>query len=206
MRVDILHEAARRPGGPAAGEGARPTAVIPLMALRCLVILGLFATSLSATTLRYWVDACTRPESGCRATDPELAQWALEAWQSASGGKLIFEKASEPGKAQIRIHWVTTRDGLYGEAVGGDVYVRAEAGEGLLRETIVYLTCLHESGHALGLSHTDAFADIMYSFQYGGDIPEYFGRYRRQLSARPDIRKHSGMSPDDRRRVVELYR
>jgi len=177
------------------------------MALRCLVILGLFATPLSATTLRYWVDACTRPESGCRATDPELAQWALEAWQSASGGKLIFEKASEPGKAQVRIHWVTTRDGLYGEAVGGDVYVRAEGGEGLLRETIVYLTCLHESGHALGLSHTDAFADIMYSFQYGGDIKEYFERYRRLLARREDIRKNSGMSAEDRRRfLTELDR
>jgi predicted Zn-dependent protease len=76
----------------------------------------------------------------------------------------------------------------------------------LLRETIVYLTCLHETGHALGLAHTAAFADIMYSFQFGGDIAEYFGRYRRQLSARQDIRKHSGMSEDDRMRINQLYR
>ena len=45
----------------------------------------------------------------------------------------------------------------------------------------------------------------MYSFQYGGDIPEYFGRYRRQLLSRPDIRKHSGMSPADRKRLTALY-
>jgi hypothetical protein len=55
------------------------------------------------------------------------------------------------------------------------------------------------------LAHTAAFADIMYSFQYGGDITEYFARYRRQLSARSDIRKHSGMSDEDRRRLVELW-
>jgi len=57
----------------------------------------------------------------------------------------------------------------------------------------------------LGLQHTAAFADIMYSFQFGGDIPEYFGRYCRLLSARGDIRKHPGMSADDRKRIVHLY-
>jgi predicted Zn-dependent protease len=122
----------------------------------------------------------------------------------ASKGKLTFDKAAEPSEAQIRIHWVTAQEGLYGEAVGGDVYVRPETGEGLLREAIVYLTCLHETGHALGLRHTSAFADIMYSFQYGGDIQEYFDRYRRQLVRREDIRKYSGMSDSDRRKLQEL--
>jgi predicted Zn-dependent protease len=99
---------------------------------------------------------------------------------------------------------VTAREGLYGEAVGGDVYVRPDPGEGLLRETVVYLTCLHETGHALGLSHTANFADIMYSFQYGGDIEEYFDRYRRKIVRREDIRRNSGMSPEDRRRLLEM--
>jgi predicted Zn-dependent protease len=76
----------------------------------------------------------------------------------------------------------------------------------LLRDAIVYLTCLHETGHALGLEHTANFSDIMYSFQYGGDIPEYFARYRRLLKSRADIPKHSGMSDADRKRLVELYR
>ena len=49
-----------------------------------------------------------------------------------------------------------------------DIYVLpsvAPTADALLRETIVYLTCLHESGHAFGLPHTRNFADIMYSFQ-----------------------------------------
>jgi hypothetical protein len=57
----------------------------------------------------------------------------------------------------------------------------------------VYLTCLHESGHALGLSRTGKFEDFVYSFGYGGDIVELFERYR-QPTARPDIGSHSAIS------------
>jgi predicted Zn-dependent protease len=82
----------------------------------------------------------------------------------------------------------------------------AKAGEdALMRDTVVYLTCLHESGHGLGLAHTRQFEDIMYSFQFGGDIGEYFGRYRRQLSRREDIPKHTGMSAADREALLILY-
>ena len=183
--------------------------------MRILPVL-LLASMAHAATLRYWVEPCEREETGCHASDSELAQWALEAWQTATGGKLNFERAAEVGKAQIRIYWAGGNSGLYGEARpivvegirGAEVYVLPPANtpsDPLLRETIVYLTCLHETGHALGLAHTAAFADIMYSFQFGGDIPEYFGRYRRQLSARQDIRKHSGMSEDDRKRINQLY-
>jgi hypothetical protein len=117
-------------------------------------------------------------------------------------------------KALIRLIWATEEQGLYGETVpiqmgnrrGAQIFVH-DTVEGikdnLLRATIVYLTCLHESGHALGLPHTAEFADIMYSFQYGGDIPEYFGRYRRALTVREDIRKNPGISPADRRHLME---
>jgi hypothetical protein len=164
------------------------------------------------------VEPCSNPESGCHAGDPELAQWAMEAWQKASAGKLTLQRIKEPDKAHIRVHWVSGNGGLYGEARpitvdgvrGAEVYVlpavvRPDETDALLRETIVYLTCLHETGHALGLAHTAAFADIMYSFQYGGDITEYFARYRRELGVRSDIRKHSGMSDEDRRRLGEQW-
>jgi hypothetical protein len=146
-----------------------------------------------------------------------LARWALSAWQAASGGKLQFIESKDKAHALLRIVWADQTDGLYGEAVpimvdghrGAQLNVRIADGgikDALLRDTIVYLTCLHESGHALGLPHTAAFADIMYSFQYGGDIPEYFGRYRRKLTNREDIRKFSGISDADRTRLTEVLK
>ena len=100
---------------------------------------------------------------------------------------------------------------------GAAVYVRPdlaalgpeiqEAGrkDPLFRHAIVYLTCLHESGHAIGLSHTAAYDDIMYSFAYGGDTIEYFARYRRKLTSREEIRKHSGISAADEKRLAARY-
>ena len=189
------------------------------MVMMKIVAFVLLACTAQAASLRYWIEPCANAESQCRPGDPELAQWALEAWQAASGGKLTLQKTADLAEAHIRVYWATANQGLYGEARpimvqgvrGSEVYVLpgiVPAGEtdALLRDAIVYLTCLHETGHALGLSHTAGFADIMYSFQYGGDITEYFGRYRRSLSIRADIRKHSGMSADDRKRLVVLLR
>ncbi len=173
----------------------------------------------SAADLKYWVEPCTKPERGCHSDDPDLAQWALAAWQTSSAGGFTLAKTSEMAKAHIRVYWATGEQGLYGEArpilvdgvAGAEVYVRPTMvrpgdTDPLLRDAIVYLTCLHETGHALGLPHTAYFADIMYSFQYGGDIPEYFARYRRLLSSRSDIQKHSGLSARDTARAASLFR
>src|SRR5579871_1756688 len=184
-----------------------------------LIAVFMVCVALPAANLRYWVEPCSEPASGCHAADPELAAWALEAWQAAASGHLTFEKTTDREKAHIRIFWTSGREGLYGEARpilvdgvrGAEVYVLPapdSAGEKdvLMRDAIVYLTCLHETGHALGLPHTSRFEDIMYSFQYGGDIAEYFNRYRRQIAAREDIRKHSGMSEEDRKQLLDRYR
>jgi hypothetical protein len=162
--------------------------------------------------------------TGFRAGDRELARWALEAWQRSAAKGLRFAPAAE-SSALIRLYWAEPSEGNYGEmrplTVGGRrgaaVYIRPDmeslgpdiaqlAGEDLLlRDSIVYLTCLHEFGHALGLEHTSDFADIMYYFGYGGDVAEYFGRYRKQLHSRNDIASVSGLSDGDVRRIKALY-
>ncbi len=162
----------------------------------------------------FWIEPCTVMIGGCDAGDADLARWALEAWEKASGTKLHFVETKDRSKAILRVRWADKNSGLYGEAVpievggrpGAELHILIADPPGkdqLLRDAIVYLTCLHESGHALGLRHTSVFTDIMYNFQYGGDIDEYFGRYRRKLTTREDIRKNSGMSPADRDALLE---
>jgi len=162
--------------------------------------------------------------AGFRTTDRELAGWAMAAWQRSAGGALRLDAAPE-STAIVRLYWADPREGQYGEMRpliaqgrhGAAVYIRPDmdglgreiaqraAGDDLLRDSIVYLTCLHELGHALGLSHTASFNDVMYFFGYGGDIVEFFGRYRRQLRSRADIMRVSGLSPADIKRLHALY-
>jgi hypothetical protein len=44
----------------------------------------------------------------------------------------------------------------------------------------------------------------MYSFQYGGDLEEYFARYRRKLKVRADIAQHSPVSPGDAKQLLNV--
>lgn len=162
--------------------------------------------------------------AGYRTSDRELALWALQAWQRAIGKEFRVESAPE-SDALIRLYWVEPNSGTYGEMrpviVGGRqgaaVYIQPDVqslgpeiasrvqGDQLLRDAIVYLTCLHELGHALGLDHTHSFADIMYYFGYGGDVGEYFNRYRSQLRSRNDIAANAGLSASDISRIREIY-
>jgi hypothetical protein len=194
---------------------------------RWLTILLLSGCSAYGIDLRYWIEPCTRAETGCQKSDVQLAEWALRSWQAASDGKLHLSNTDRMPQANIRVHWADSEQGQYGETRafvtdsmrGAEVYVRpdlramgpdifaAASQDALLRETIVYLTCLHETGHALGLSHTADFADIMYFFGYDkGDVREYFGRYRRKLRDRADIVKNSGISPQDQARLIQILK
>lgn len=195
--------------------------------MRLLLPLILCFTLRAAEEYTYWVEPCTKElaaATACAPGDEQLGAWAFEAWQRESKGALVFNKSPAEAHARIQIHWANGAMNLYGETRpvlvdgkrGAVIYVlpdtrtlgpdidQATRSDRLLRDAIVYLTCLHESGHALGLEHTAEFADIMYSFRYGGDIVEYFERYRRLLKTRADIPAHSGISEADRMAVKRV--
>ena len=182
--------------------------------LRNVSLICFTAAAARAADTTFWVEPCSVMIAACDAGDADLARWALESWAKASGGQLHFVETKNRANALLRVLWADKDSGLFGEAVsinvngrrGAELHILIAEPPGqdrLLRDSIVYLTCLHESGHALGLPHTRAFADIMYSFQFGGDIEEYFGRYRRKLLTREDIRKNAGVSPADRDALLE---
>ena len=110
------------------------------------------------------------PESGFKEGDRTLAEWALEAWGSQSDPSVEMVPGPE-ASATIRVYWVPAGAGLYGEMRGrvvegrlaADVFVHPDT-EGLgpdiaqrarldplFRDAVVYLTCVHELGHAFGL-------------------------------------------------------
>lgn len=183
----------------------------------------LIAPLRSDRALGYFI-ADARLAEAVTGSDAELCTWALDDWIRHSDGRLEVVPASE-SDALIRVYFVSPGFNRYGEMrpilVGGrrgaEVFVRTEteslgadiAGaaedDALMRDTIVYLTCLHELGHALGMIHTGEFADVMVFFGFGGDIPAFFSRYRSRIEVREDIASQSGLSAGDIAQLLSAY-
>jgi len=183
-----------------------------------------FALAAGVLSFPYWVEPCAKPaEQQCQPGDEQLAQWALDAWQRASEGRLRFTRTTDRSAARLFFLWAGGREGLYGEArpvrvngqPGAVMHILADTRQlspkmqeaarqdPLLREAIVYLTCLHESGHALGMRHSADFGDVMYTFSLGGDTGAYFHRYRRKLRRREDLAHLDSYSAQDQQRLRE---
>jgi hypothetical protein len=203
------------------------TPVVVLCALSVLVVIGQQPEPLrtldAKRPITYFV-AEGKSQNGYRPSDQQLAQWAFEAWERNAAGRFHFEAAPE-SSALVRLYWAEPDGSEYGEmqplvvggrrgaavfirpdvqSLGPEIAPRAEKDD-LLRDSIIYLTCLHELGHALGLPHTRDFRDIMYFFGYGGDIADYFNRYRKQLHSRSDIASVSGLSDSDVTHIRDAY-
>ena len=191
-----------------------------------LAILGLFSPQLDVREpIPYFIED-GKGVPGFRESDRELARLALEAWSRESRGRLKFTESKTPSAALIRLRWIPPNQSLFGEmqrvlvngrqgaivnvmpdvAQHGEPLSSRALSDALLRDTIVYLTCVHELGHAVGLPHTKNFPDIMYFFGFGGDIADYFMRYRNRLRTRSDILNYSGLSPADIATLRELYK
>jgi hypothetical protein len=131
---------------------------------------------------------------------------------------LTLTRTDARNDAAIRVLFISS-DTNYGETaprvdratrliISADVAINADiAAEALTARVIIYLTALHELGHALGLPHTDDFADIMYRFRRPDDGERYFGAFRQRVRSADDIGSASatGLSPADIATLTQLY-
>lgn len=167
------------------------------------------------STINVWVDRQNMPPQG-----DQLVERAMKTWTTAADGAFTLRRTLLATDAGIRIYF-NGAGGNYGETrphidttgfidaaivnIAADAPIEVDP---LTRDIVVYLTALHELGHAIGLEHTRNFDDIMYLFRYPDDGVRYFGNYRKLLKGSADIGSAAatGLSAYDVEALRELYR
>jgi hypothetical protein len=195
---------------------------------RCLLACWLLAAAVAApATIRgtsparwpagravpFWIQ-----KEGARERNRELVRLALANWQAASDGLLRFEESEEFLPEGLHIYFAgsfpdfgaakSVVDPETGEIRSADVIVVSDPmGDRLQRDLVVYLTALHELGHALGLRHSEQRGEIMYGFHGPPDADWTFRAYRRKLRSLADIGspRASGITGADRQAIRALY-
>ena len=126
--------------------------------------------------------AAAEPSSGYKPGDEQLAVWALQEWERRVGDSLRFHQTNDEVSALLRVRWLPwAEDAALGRmepsSVGNRVVafldirpdearfrpsvMRRVKADPLMRDVVLYYVCLHEIGHALGLSHSDNPRDVM---------------------------------------------
>jgi hypothetical protein len=160
-----------------------------------------------------WIDASRAPSGAAT-----LVERAMKTWTDASDGRLTLVRAKTRDEAAIRIFFVQS-DTNYGEAAPrvdpatgfiarADVAINAAVPDNPMdARIIVYLTALHELGHALGLAHSDTFSAIMYRFRRADDGARYFGAYRSKVRSLDEVGlpAATGLDPEDIKALRNLY-
>jgi len=161
-----------------------------------------------------WVDPAHAP-----AKAAAFVERAMKTWTDASDGRLTLVPVRSRTEAAIRIAFVAS-DATYGEAAPrldpgtgliarADIAINSQVPDDPLDAAIVlYLTALHELGHALGLRHSDTFSAIMYRFRRPDDGSRYFGAYRQKVRSADDVGspRVTGLDVEDISALRELYR
>ena len=165
------------------------------------------------SAIRVWIDSSAAPTAGVA-----LIEKALQTWTHAADGRLTLSRTSSRDQADITVRFVAS-DAVYGETaprvdrakryiVSAAIAINATGPpDPLDARIVVYLTALHELGHALGLGHTDDARDIMYRFRAADDGQRFFATYRKRLASVADIggTTATGLSPHDVSALRALY-
>lgn len=116
---------------------------------------------------------------GHLASYDDLLRQSFYAWAKALNRKVSFVFVNDPDKADIQCHWTNdpselgdgtengeTKIRFIGETiVAASIALRAKEPEGdfPFSDNLVFTTCVHEAGHALGLSgHSPNPEDVMF--------------------------------------------